>query len=314
MKAKKKTILVTGGSGFIGHHLCKALANEGHIVRIIDKKESPKECITGTHYYQGDVRDHKFVSDIIEDVDIIFHLAAIVSIPYCQKNPIESYSNNLMSTVNLLEIIKEQKEKNKKTISFCFTSTSAIYGNNGTDGHALRENETIDSFQSFYAAQKHASEQAIKLYQKNYNIPAIIFRLFNVFGPGQDPLSPYSGVITLFTKFAHERLPIPLYGGGEQTRDFVSVYDIAQAFILLLKLPVKRWNAEVINLGTGSSITIRKLADLISSTSNLPTQIVDAPFREGDVIHSKADIGRAKAILDFEPKGNFIKILSELLR
>src|SRR5438128_3606009 len=181
-------ILVTGGAGFIGTHLSRRLVGLGHEVRIIDR-EDPAEPVAGSTYLKGDVRDRTLTSQAMEGSDVVYHLAATVSVPLCQKDPVDSYSNNFQATLGLLELIRERRVRDGKAIRFAFASTAAVYGARGDDGRALREDDIAQEFMSFYAAQKHASEQAIRLYRTAHGIPAWIFRFFNVFGPGQDPKS-----------------------------------------------------------------------------------------------------------------------------
>jgi UDP-glucose 4-epimerase len=307
----KKTILVTGGAGFIGTHLCRKLVAKGCAVRVIDLKaaETP---VAGVDYLRGDVRERDLASRAMDGADVVYHLAATVSVPICQKDPADSYSNNFSATLGLLELIREKRAKGSP-LRFAFASTAALYGSKGDDGRALREEDVAEEFMSFYAAQKHASEEAIRLYRRAYGLPASIFRFFNVFGPGQDPTSPYSGVITVFARFAREGKPLPLNGGGIQTRDFISVHDIVAGLTSVLDLPDERWDASPTNLGTGEVTTVRKLAELIRDVTSARSEIVSAPAREGDVLHSRADISRARERLGFAPGYDLRTGLAEFL-
>jgi UDP-glucose 4-epimerase len=310
----KKTYLVTGGSGFIGTHLCRKLVELGHAVRVLDLRE-PKTSVAGVEYVQGDVRDQALVGRLIEGASAVFHLAAIVSVPLCQKDPLDSYSNNFAGTLSVLEAIRLQAlNQGSEPIGMVFASTAALYGSQGDDGRAVKESDSAQLFSSFYAAQKYASEQAMDQYLKAFGVPSVPFRFFNVYGPGQDPTSPYSGVITIFAKFAKEGKPLPLNGGGTQTRDFIAVYDIVAGLVSALQLPKAEWNAQAINLGTGKSLTIRNLAEIIRDSSGRGSELIDAPVREGDVLHSLADISRARQILGFAPQHELKKTLPELLK
>ncbi len=306
-------ILVTGGAGFIGTHLSRRLVGLGHEVRIIDR-EDPVDPVAGATYLKGDVRDRALSSQAMEGGDVVYHLAATVSVLLCQKDPVDSYSNNFQATLGLLELVRERRARDGKAIRFAFASTAAVYGALGDDGRALREDDVAEEFMSFYAAQKHASAQAIRLYRTAHGIPAWIFRLFNVFGPGQDPMSPYSGVITVFARLAHEGRPLSLHGGGAQTRDFVSVHDVVDGCVAPLALEDSTWTALPMNLGTGNVTTVRLLAETIRRVSGSSSEIVTAPAREGDVGHSRADISRARQLLHFEPKRGLETGLEELLR
>ncbi|MBI3544073.1 MAG: NAD-dependent epimerase/dehydratase family protein [Deltaproteobacteria bacterium] len=308
-----KSILVTGGAGFVGTHLSRKLVQLGYEVRVIDLRK-PTTVVDGVEYVQGDVRNAELLDSLVARAGTVYHLAATVSVPLCQKDPIDSYSNNLTATLMVLEAIRKNSATREKPIRLVFASTAALYGSMGDDGRALKEEDVASEFFSFYAAQKHASEKAIELYRSALGIPAVVYRFFNIFGPGQDPSSPYSGVITIFSKFAREGRPMPLNAGGIQTRDFISVYDIANACAAAMSLPVEKWDAKPMNLGTGKSITVRQLAEMIREISGGRSEITTAPAREGDVIHSLADISRARAVIGFKPEHDLKTGLIQLLR
>jgi len=304
--------LVTGGAGFIGTHLCRALKNAGHEVYSLDLKESPPSPVDGVHYITGDVRQYGPLREILENhaISVVYHLAATVSVPLCQRNAPESYSNNVMATLTLLEACRHSSQP----IRFAFASSAALYGTLGDHRKPLVEEEIASRFQSFYAAQKHASEKMIELYHAYHQIPSLIFRFFNVFGEGQDPDSPYSGVITIFTREAQAHRPLKLFHGGIQTRDFIPVTEVASALTSALTLPSHQWDAQVLNLGSGTSTSIRALAEVVRSASRAKVPLVDAPPREGDVLHSLADIGRARRLLGFEPSADLSEELQRLVR
>lgn len=308
---KNKPILVTGGAGFVGTHLCRKLTALGFSVTAIDLRK-PATVVPGVEYIQGDVRNQELLDSLVKKSSVVYHLAATVSVPLCQKDPVESYSNNFDATLAVLEAIRKKNDAPHTRI--VFASTAALYGSKGDDGRALAEHDIAEEFMSFYAAQKHASEQAIALYRACYGIPAVTYRFFNIYGPGQDPTSPYSGVITVFSRFAKENKPLPLNGGGHQTRDFISVYDIVQGCVSALELPADQWTARPMNLGTGKSITVRQLAELIKKASGAASEITTAPAREGDVVHSLADISRARQVIGFAPQHDLEQGLSELLK
>jgi UDP-glucose 4-epimerase len=311
----QKTYLVTGGAGFIGTHLCRRLVELGHGVRVLDQRAPANGGVPGVEYMRGDVRDLALVERLLEGVADVYHLAAIVSVPLCQKDPLDSYSTNFTGTLTVLEAIRRRAQAaGRPPQGLVFASTAALYGSMGDDGRALRESDAARSFSSFYAAQKRASEQALDQYLKAFGVPSLAFRFFNVYGPGQDPTSPYSGVITIFAKLAKEGKQLPLNGGGVQTRDFIAVYDIVAGLIAALDLPKTKWDAQAMNLGTGTSLEIRNLAEMIRDASGLGSILVEAPPREGDVLHSLADISRAREALGFRPEHQLKKTLPELLK
>jgi UDP-glucose 4-epimerase len=311
--SNSQKILVTGGAGFIGTHLCRALKGLGHEVVVLDLRK-PETSVDGVRYVQGDVRDGALVLKLIDGASTVYHLAAIVSVPLCQKDPVDSYSTNLTGTLVVLDAIRKQAEARKAPpIRFAFASTAALYGTAGDDGRALKESDAAVWHTSYYAAQKIASEQAMDQYLKAFGVPTLPFRFFNVFGKGQDPTSPYSGVITIFCRFAREGRPLPLNAGGIQTRDFIAVHDIVAGLTSALDLPATAWDARPVNLGTGKTLTIRALAQIIVDAAGTGSKLVDAPAREGDVTHSLADISRARALLGFQPKHELKGTISELL-
>jgi len=153
----------------------------------------------------------------------------------------------------------------------------------------------------------------IELYTEFFKVPTLMFRFFNVYGKGQDPTSPYSGVITIFSTLAKEKKPISLYNAGKQTRDFIAVSELTSAIASALELPHEQWDSSVLNLGSGVSTTVRELAELIRSIAGSEAPIIDAPPREGDVLHSLADIRRAKELLKFNPTAHLRHKLESML-
>jgi UDP-glucose 4-epimerase len=294
----KERVLVTGGAGFIGTHLCRNLIALGHAVITLDLKH-PKEKVPGVQYQVGDARDFSGVAKLVADFEIstIYHLAATVSVPLCQKDPVESYSHNLTATHAVLEAARHHKAP----VRVAFASSAALYGDLGNNLEPLREHTTASRFSSFYAAQKHASEKMIELYTEFFKVPTLMFRFFNVYGVGQDPESPYSGVITIFSTLAKAKKPINVYNSGIQTRDFIAVTELSEAIASAMSLSHETWDASVLNLGSGARTTVRELAEMISSLAGSDAPIVDAPPREGDVLHSLADIRKAKQLLKFNP-------------
>ena len=308
---RQETVLVTGGAGFIGTHLCRALKNAGHEVYSLDLKEKPPSPIEGVNYITGDVRQYGPLREILENhaISVVYHLAATVSVPLCQKNAPESYSNNVIATLTLLEACRYSSQP----IRFAFASSAALYGNLGDHRKPLAEEQIASRFQSFYAAQKHASEKMIELYHAYHQIPSLIFRFFNVFGEGQDPDSPYSGVITIFSREAQANRPLKLYHGGIQTRDFIPVAEVARALTRALALPSHQWDAQALNLGSGTATSIRALAEIVRSASRTKIPLIDAPPREGDVLHSLADVRRAQRLLGFQPSAELSEELEQLV-
>jgi UDP-glucose 4-epimerase len=307
-----KKILVTGGSGFIGTHLSRALKNAGHSVRVLDLV-IPARPLEGVEYLQGDVRDAETVAKAVRGMDAVYHFAAIVSVPVCQNNPFDSYRTNHLATALILDSIKKEGEKTGSFARLIFSSTAASYGMQGREGVPLSETDIAPEPPSFYAAQKLGSEHAIRLFHEVYGLPAVVFRFFNVFGPGQDPSSPYSGVISVFLDAIQKGKSLRLNGGGIQTRDFISVHDIVSACVRALELPDQLCDGSAMNLGTRRAITIKHLADVMINASGKPIPTEIAPPRAGDVLHSLADNGRASKVLGWAPQVSLEVGLQELL-
>ena len=202
--------------------------------------------------------------------------------------------------------------KGANAIKIIFASSSAVYGKESDTGKPNLEENSSRSPLSLYAAQKLGSEHAIQIFHLQKKIPAIIFRFFNVYGPGQDPSSQYSGVISIFAKCLETNSPIKLNGGGTQTRDFISVHDVVRAGILAMELENSKCTATPINLGTGKSIEIKALAELMMKVAGTQVPTTIMPHREGDIIHSFSSIERAKTQLLWEPKTSLEAGLREI--
>lgn len=317
---RKETILVTGGAGFIGSHLARELLTKNHRVLSLDLRGAGPTPVPGVTYLRGDAREQLRVGKLLRDYDVtaVYHLAATVSVPLCQNDPVESYSNNVNATLAVLdatrgEIQRRANEREETALRIAFASSAALYGELGNHQRPLKEDRIADRFRSFYAAQKHASEKMIELYCDFFSVPALIFRFFNVYGQGQDPTSPYSGVITVFSKLAREGKTLPLNDGGIQTRDFIPVSELVGAITAALDLPREKWNALVLNLGSGVRTSVRELAEMIRKIARSESEITSAPPRPGDVLHSLANIQRAKNILGFAPSVPLSSKLGELL-
>lgn len=307
-----QTILITGGAGFIGSHLCRVLVKNGHRVRVLDLKDPPTPVET-VEYKRGDIRNSEDLQSAISGVDAVYHFAAIVSVPVCQNQPLESYSTNLTGTLQVMEAVRQEMKKSGKKTRVIFAGSSVVYGHLGQKGLKLPESQTADFPLSFYGAQKLGSEQTIRLYSSLHQIPAVIFRFFNVYGPGQDPSSPYSGVISIFSKCLQEGAPLSLHGGGKQTRDFVYVGEVARACSMALDLEEKLCDGRAINLGTGSAITVRELAQIMVKLSGKEVSLRETPPREGDVLYSQSDPSRAQSLLNWSSSVSFEEGLRSVL-
>lgn len=283
--------LVTGGKGFIGSNLVKKLIKEHkNEVIVIDNNSSNSEnnnTISGAKYYDLDLKDFDKILPLFKGVNRVFHMAADVSIDFCNKNPRISGINNSNITLNTLECCRLHNIK-----KYVFSSTSAVYKSAKTKLF-YKENDETNPL-NLYSASKLFGEQLCNIYYKLYGIETVSLRYFNVFGPNLK-LSPYSSVIVKFLNSKEQNKPLSIYGDGKQTRDFVFVDDVVNANILASEISLKEYGS-IYNIGSGNSITIKQLA------KNISKKYVYLPLRLGDIKNSCANIKKAKKELKWTPK------------
>ena len=294
------TYLVTGGAGFIGSHLAEELVKRGENVRVIDnffsgKAENMASFINDVEFYEGDIRDEELLKKIMPGVDYVLHHAAVASVPRSVENPEESTDVNVMGTLNVLRRAAENKVKR-----LVYASSSSAYGNSDTEKKS--ELEAPDPI-SPYAVTKLAGEYYCRSFAYIYGLETVVLRYFNVFGERQDPKSLYSAVIPLFCAAAKEGKPATIYGTGRQTRDFTYVKNNVEANLLAAKTP--GISGEVINIACGRTVDLIELHSAINRIMGKDLPPVMAPPRVGDVMHSSADITKAKKLLGYEPKFSF---------
>ncbi|MGB5604973.1 MAG: NAD-dependent epimerase/dehydratase family protein [Gammaproteobacteria bacterium] len=287
--------LVTGGAGFIGSHIVDRLSADGHHVRILDDFSTGKRENTAAspdaEIITGDVGDFDTVRAAMEGVNAVFHQAAIASVPATVANPLASERTNYRGTLNVLEAARHAG-----TQRVIFACTAAVYGD--LPGLPKREDMPLRSL-SPYAVDKLASECACQMYHHLYGLETVALRYFNVFGPRQDPASPYSGVISIFSDSLRQGKHPVIYGDGEQTRDFVYVSDVVEANIRALNSATAPGKA--INIATGGTLSINNLLQTICQLQDHAFSPVYKTAREGDIRHSHADIQLAREHLDWQP-------------
>ena len=296
MNLNFKNALVTGGAGFIGSHLVEALVAAGCNVAVIDNLSTGRlSNLAGVRdriaFYQGDIRDPGLLKQAVTGCDVLFHLAAIVSVPWTVENPVDSAAVNEMGTLQLLEAARRHHVRR-----FIGASSCAVYGD---DAHNPKKENMPPKPLSPYAIQKFVGEQYSRLYSELYGMETLFLRYFNVYGPRQDPSSPYSGVISIFIDRALAGKSPVIYGDGRQYRDFVFVKDVVQAN--LLAAAAKTAGGHVFNIGTGEFIHIRDLWQIIGTLAETTAEPVFRPQRPGEILESVADIGRARCKLGFIP-------------
>jgi nucleoside-diphosphate-sugar epimerase len=291
--------LVTGGAGFIGSHLTEELVRRGHRVRVADSlvtgKRSNLEHIPGVEFLEGDLADLAFATKAVEGCQFVLHQAAIPSVPRSVQDPISSNTANVDATLNVLVAARDAGVKR-----LVFAASSSAYGDTPT----LPKHEAMPTNPlSPYALQKVVGEQYLQMFTRLYGLETVSIRYFNVFGPRQDPSSPYSGVISVFATALLENRPPRIYGDGEQTRDFTYVANVVDGVLRACEAP--KASGEVINVATGGRISLNTLfyamRDVVGGTLE-PTY---AESRKGDVRDSQADIRKAKEVLGYEPTVSF---------
>lgn len=285
-----QSILVTGGAGFIGSHLVETLAADNDVVVVDNLSGGHREWVDDrATLIEGDVRNEQTVARAVDGVDLIFHQAANVSVQRSVEAPVESHETNVDATLRLLEHARNEDAR------FVFASSAAIYGT--PEAVPIDESDPKRPT-SPYGAEKHAADQYCRLYHDLYDVETVALRYFNVYGPRQRG-GQYSGVIDVFLDQADRGEDITVHGDGAQTRDFVHVDDVVAANCLAA---VNGTPGEAYNVGTGDSISIRALAELVRETTETTSDIVHVDAREGDIEQSRPSIEKIQAGLGFEPR------------
>ncbi len=268
--------LITGGCGFIGSHLADTLVAEGHHVVILDNLSTgTKEHIPAqAEFILGDATDYATAKHACTGIDGCFHLAAIASVEQSITEWVASHRVNVTATVNILQAVSRLPHKPP----VIYASSAAIYGNN--PDVPLTERSLANPLTA-YGADKLSCELHARIAWLVHNVPTIGLRPFNIYGPRQDPHSPYSGVISIFTYRIAAGLPVTIYGDGEQVRDFVYIRDAVDAFIAAMTHVSEGY--DVINLCTGNATSINELADIIEHYANRPAMRRYMPPRLGDI-------------------------------
>jgi UDP-glucose 4-epimerase len=298
--------LVTGGAGFIGHHLTRRLASEGFEVRVLDNfATGSRERLQDLDValVEGDVRSYERAHTAVRGVDTVFHLAALPSVPRSVQDPLTSNSVNVDGTLNVLLASRDQDVQR-----VVFASSSSVYGANP----ALPKREDHQPVPlSPYGVSKLAAEHYCRAFNGVYELETVGLRLFNVFGPGQDPLSQYAAVVPRFiAAFANGNSPI-VYGDGLQTRDFTYVSDVVDAFVVAATSDAAR--GEVFNVAAGTETSILGLIEVLQGLfgSSLEPRFEEA--RAGEVRRSWGDRSKAGRILGWAPKSSLPDAVSRCI-
>jgi nucleoside-diphosphate-sugar epimerase len=287
--------LVTGGAGFIGSHLVEELIRRGESVRVVDNLSTGKRQniahLPTVELIQADLAESGVAERAVKGIDYVLHQAAIPSVPRSVQDPITSNRANIDASLNLLVAARDAGVKR-----LVYAGSSSAYGNTPT----LPKVETMATEPlSPYALQKLVAEQYCRMFTDLYGLETVTIRYFNVFGPRQDPSSPYSGVISLFISALCEGRQPTIYGDGEHTRDFTYVANVVDG--VLRACTAEGASREVINVATGGRISLNTLFKTIRNLVSAKVDPIYAEPRAGDVKDSQADISKARRLLGYEP-------------
>lgn len=282
--------LVTGGAGFIGTNIVTELVKRGHNVRVFDNYIGGKRndrFIEGVEYIEGDIRDMESILSAMDNIDGIFHLAAVPRVTYSVENPRETNDHNVTGTLNVLIAARDKGVKR-----VIFSTSSSVYGGSKGDV-ALREDMKFEP-KSPYALQKLTGQEYCRLFSELYNLETVSLCYFNIYGPYMDPEGAYALVVG---KFLRQRLngePLTICGDGEYFRDYTHVFDVVRANILAMESE-KVGKGEMINIGNGRPFSVNQIANLIGGEK------VFVDPRPGDVRFTKADSTKARELLEWNP-------------
>lgn len=291
------TCLVTGGAGFIGSNLCIALLERGFGVRVLDnlvtgREENLQGYEREIEMIRGDIRNPDEVAKAVKGVDVVFHQAALPSVPRSVADPWTSNEYNVTGTLNVFIAARDHGVKR-----VVYASSSSVYGNT----EVLPKVETmVPRPMSPYAVSKLTGEVYGRVFTELYGLETVGLRYFNVFGPRQDPNSEYAAVIPKFIKALLAQESPTIYGDGEQSRDFTFITDVVEANILAAEAPGV--GGEVFNIACGHRTTLNELLEMVRSITGSTVETVYTDPRPGDVKHSLADIDKAQRLLGYQPR------------
>ena len=291
--------LVTGGAGFIGSHLAEELVRRGHQVRVADSlitgKRSNLDHIPGVEFLEGDLAEMDMARKAVDGIEVVLHQAAIPSVPRSVTDPMTSHRANVDATLNMLLASRDAGVKR-----LVFAASSSAYGDTPT---LPKHEEMPTNPLSPYALQKVIGEQYLQMFTRLYGLETVSIRYFNVFGPRQDPTSPYSGVISVFATALLENRPPTIFGDGEQTRDFTYIANVVNGVLRAAEAPDA--SGQIINVATGGRISLNQLFEEMRTLIGADVRPNYAPTRAGDVRDSQAEITKARTILGYEPTVSF---------
>jgi UDP-glucose 4-epimerase len=290
-------VLVTGGGGFIGSNLVRALVEQGDDVRVLDNfstgnRMNLAELANDVEIVEGELRSYERVHAATRGVEVVFHQGALPSVPRSVQDPLTTSAVNVEGTLNVL--LAARDEAVRRVVC---ASSSSVYGNSGD----LPRFETAHPDPiSPYGVSKLAAERYCVSFSRVYPLQTVALRYFNVFGPNQDPTSQYAAVVPRFITAIADGRPVAIYGDGEQRRDFTYVENVVEANVLAAV--TEGVSGAVLNVATGRPTSVNELADTIGSLLGRPVERDDQPERTGDVRDSWADVTRSRDLLGWEPR------------
>jgi nucleoside-diphosphate-sugar epimerase len=293
--------LVTGVAGFIGHHIAAELLKRGETVRGIDNFITGKRAnlagLEAMEFIEGDLSDPAVCARACEGIEIVFHEAALASVPRSVADPIATNRHCVVATLNLL--VAARAAGVRRVI---YAGSSSAYGDTPT----LPKHEAmLPNPISPYAVAKLAGEQYMRAFARVYGLETVVLRYFNVFGPFQDPTSQYSGVMALFCRKMLAGEQPTIYGDGEQSRDFTYIDNVVHANLLAANAPAEKVSGQVMNTATGSAITLNQVFKLLQKITDYKGEALYAAPRKGDIRDSLADIHLAGELIGYKPIVDF---------
>ncbi len=290
-------VLVTGGAGFIGSHLTEALVARGHRTRVLDNLatgyiENLASVAGDIEFVRADLRDFDNVCDAVKGVELVYHEAALPSVSRSVQNPRDSNEANVTGTLNVLTAARDAGVRR-----VIMAASSSVYGKNET---LPKEESMPPAPLSPYAVSKAAGEMYMRVFAELYGIETVCLRYFNVFGPRQDPTTQYAGAIAKFMSCAVRGEPYPVFGDGEQSRDFTYVANVVEANWLAAEAKIDRH--ALVNIACGERASLNRVIEILNDLTGQHLPVQHLPPRAGDVRHSLASIDRASALLGYTPR------------
>jgi len=290
-------VLVTGGAGFIGSNLVRALLDRGDDVRVLDNfstgsRRNLEGLTSDVEVVEGELRSYERVHNAVRGTEIVFHLGALGSVPRSVQDPLTSSAVNVEGTLNVQLAARDEGVRR-----VVFASSSSIYGNQAE--LPLRETMAPDPVSPYGVAKLAAERYCVSFSRVYHSFETVVLRYFNVFGPRQDPTSQYAAVVPRFITAIAAGLPVTIFDDGEQSRDFTYVDNVVAAN--LLAAGAEGANGRIFNVSAGSPTSVNELADTIGRLLGRPVEKTYLPPRPGDLRNSWADVGEARSLLGYEP-------------